>query len=326
MTKPKKKTVKIKTKTAINPKIEKHMINGRVLAMKCIHENMVSAHDPKFIYPASGPVEAKDWSDNGFCGRGLHGFLWGAGDHSLAMWDSPTKWLVIEIDPTGGFDDMGNKCKFQRGVVTHVGDVKTAAEFIAVAGGNRSKIIAGMATAGDRGTATAGDRGTATAGDRGTATAGDSGTATAGDRGTATAGDSGTATAGYRGTATAGDRGTATAGDRGTATAGYRGTATAGDRGTATAGYSGTATAGDRGTATAGYSGTATAGDSGTATAGDSGTATAGDRGVISITFWDSKGQKYRRRISEVGEGGLKPNTPYKLDGEGNFIEAVISK
>jgi hypothetical protein len=130
------------------------------------------------------------------------------------------------------------------------------------------------------------------------------GTATAGHYGTATAGYYGTATAGYSGTATAGDRGTATAGDRGTATAGYYGTATAGDSGTATAGDSGTATAGDRGTATAGYYGTATAGDS----------------GAVMVKWWD--GKRYKFAIGYVGEGGIKPNTPYKADAKGKLVEA----
>ena len=139
-------------------------------------------------------------------------------------------------------------------------------------------------------------------------------TATAGNDGTATAGDGGTATAGYRGTATAGYRGTATAGNDGTATAGDRGTATAGNDGTATAGYGGTATAG--------YGGTATAGDGGTATAGNDGTATAGNRGLIVILWWDVASSCYRHNFAEVGDGGLKPNTPYRLDSDTHeFVE-----
>ena len=136
---------------------------------------------------------------------------------------------------------------------------------------------------------------------------------------TATAGDAGTATAGYAGTATAGDAGTATAGYAGTATAGYAGTATAGDAGTATAGYAGTATAGHRGTATAGYAGTATAGDAGTATA--------GENGVIVIFRW--KGGNRIPTVGVIGESLdstsnlLKPNTAYKLDDDGKFIEVV---
>jgi hypothetical protein len=130
-----------------------------------------------------------------------------------------------------------------------------------------------------------------------------------------------TATAGYAGTATAGDSGTATAGYAGTATAGYAGTATAGTRGTATAGDSGTATAGYAGTATAGDSGTATAGDSGTATAGDSGTATAGEFGALDIIWYD--GARYRRALAYVGENGILPNKPYRLDERGSFVPAA---
>ena len=81
-----------------------------------------------------------------------------------------------------------------------------------------------------------------------------------------------------------------------------------------------TATAGDYGTATAGHYGTATARAGGTATAGYMGTATAGDCGCICILFWS--GTMYKRRCAEVGDGGLKPNTPYRLNGKGEFVEA----
>jgi hypothetical protein len=89
--------------------------------------------------------------------------------------------------------------------------------------------------------------------------------------------------------------------------------------GTATAGDYGTATAGDYGTATAGDGGTATAGDGGTATAGDGGTATAGYRGCICIAHWN--GKRYKMRVAEVGEGGLKPNVKYRLNDAGEFVE-----
>jgi len=98
------------------------------------------------------------------------------------------------------------------------------------------------------------------------------------------------------------------------------GTATAGDRGTATAGSYGTATAGSYGTATAGYRGTATAGDAGTATAGDRGTATAGSYGRLELLYWDDKASRCRKALAYVGEGGIKPNTKYKLNGSA-FVE-----
>ena len=97
------------------------------------------------------------------------------------------------------------------------------------------------------------------------------------------------------------------------------GTATAGNDGTAIAGNYGTAIAGNYGTATAGYHGTATAGNYGTATAGYGGTATAGDYGTLIITWHD--GARSRRAVGYVGEGGIKPDTPYRVNGQGEFYE-----
>jgi hypothetical protein len=183
-----------------------------------------------FVWPELGYVEATDWQPTESCGNGLHGFLWGEGDGSLADWSESAKWIVAEI--IGEHIDLGGKVKFRAATVLFCGERIAATDFLAKSGAAEKAIIGGTATAGYGGTATAGYGGTATAGDGGTATAGYGGTATAGDRGTATAGDGGTATAGDGGTATAGYGGTATAGDGGTATAGYGGTATAGYGGT----------------------------------------------------------------------------------------------
>jgi hypothetical protein len=101
-------------------------------------------------------------------------------------------------------------------------------------------------------------------------------------------------------------------------------TATAGYAGTATAGYAGTATAGDAGTATAGVRGTATAGVRGTATAGYAGTATAGDAGILVLRWWD--GKRYRIATFYVGEDGIEPNQPYKLDSQGKPVKVEKPK
>ncbi|HBN9312190.1 hypothetical protein ACM7ON_24475, partial [Pseudomonas aeruginosa] len=92
--------------------------------------------------------------------------------------------------------------------------------------------------------------------------------------------------------------------------------------GTATAGRWGTATAGDKGTATAGDEGTATAGDEGTATAGYKGTATAGEKGEIRIRYWDEKADRYRTVIGYIGEDGLEPNVPYRLNADHKFARS----
>ncbi|HBO6386318.1 TPA: hypothetical protein L4737_006144 [Pseudomonas aeruginosa] len=286
-------------------------------------------------------VEAPDWKKDNRCGHGLHGWLFGQGNHDCSgtVGDADAKWLVVEV----GLSDLialGGKVKFPRCTIRHIGNRASATQFL-IANEPRAAGVAvigatlqagdkelcqvgayGTATAGDEGTATAGYKGTATAGYKGTATAGYKGTATAGNWGTATAGYKGTATAGNWGTATAGDEGTATAGDEGTATAGDEGTATAGYKGTATAGYKGTATAGNWGTATAGDEGTATAGYKGTATAGYKGTATAGEKGEIRIRYWDEKTERYRTVIGYIGEDGLEPNVPYKLSAGRKLVRA----
>ena len=70
----------------------------------------------------------------------------------------------------------------------------------------------------------------------------------------------------------------------------------------------------------AGNYGTATAGNNGTATAGRYGTATAGDPGTLVLRHWD--GHRYRLVVGYVGENGIRPNTPYRLNAEGKFEEA----
>ncbi|MBG7134424.1 hypothetical protein I5J24_24240 [Pseudomonas aeruginosa] len=254
-------------------------------------------------------VEAPDWKKDNKCGHGLHGWLFGQGDHDCSgtVGDADAKWLVVEV-VLADLIALGGKVKFPRCTVRHIGGKASATQFL-IANEPRS---AGVAVIGA--TLQAGDKGFCQVGDYGTATAGDEGTATAGNWGTATAGDGGTATAGHRGTATAGDWGTATAGACGTAPAGGGGTATAGTRGTAPAG--------DWGTAPAGDGGTATAGNRGTATAGDCGTATAGEKGEIRIRYWDEKAGRYRTVIGYIGEDGLEPNVPYKLNADRKFVRA----
>ncbi|SQC75661.1 Ice nucleation protein [Pseudomonas aeruginosa] len=286
-------------------------------------------------------VEAPDWKKDNRCGHGLHGWLFGQGDHDCSgtVGDADAKWLVVEV----GLSDLialGGKVKFPRCTIRHIGDRASATQFL-IANEPRAAgvaVIGATLQAGDKELCQVGAYGTATAGNEGTATAGDWGTATAGDWGTATAGNEGTATAGNEGTATAGYKGTATAGYKGTATAGYKGTATAGDWGTATAGYKGTATAGYKGTATAGDWGTATAGNwappppgtrapppPGTGAPpppGNEGTATAGKKGEIRIRYWDEKTERYRTVIGYIGEDGLEPNVPYKLNAGRKLVRA----
>ena len=298
----------------------------RVLILKTVDANMRAYGG--FKWPTTGHVTADRWDSSAQCGNGLHGFLWGVGNATLASLDESAKWVVFEAD-ADKVVELDGKVKAPEGDVVFVGKRDEALAFLDANGAADKPVIYGVRTAGYGGTATAGYRGTATAGNGGTATAGYGGTATAGNGGTATAGEYGTATAGEYGTATAGNGGTATAGYRGTATAGYGGTATAGYRGTATAGNGGTATAGEYGTATAGNGGTATAGEYGTATAGNGGTATAGEYGIIQIARWDVARAGYRIVTGYVGEDGVKADTLYKLSertGKLVVVKSTIKK
>ena len=232
-------------------------------------------------------VIAPDWKNNAECGSGLHGWLYGQGDHTCSdHWvHDGARWMVLEVE-SSGIVMLGGKCKFERCVIRFVGDMADAADYIA----KHEPMAADVAIIGA----------CKRVGDNASVIVGAMGTATAGDSGTATAGEAGTATAGGWGTATAGEAGTATAGGWGTATAGYRGTATAGD------------------------SGTATAGSWGTATAGSWGTATAGEAGELRINYWDDKSKRRRTALAYVGENGIKPDAAYRLNDKHQFEEAAV--
>ena len=163
-----------------------------VLVMRVCRADMTSRDG--FRWPESGMVEAPEWKPTAECGHGLHGWLWGEGDITVAD-DLPhgqgARWLVVRV-AAAEVVDLRGKVKFPRGEVVFVGEAHEAAYYLATHGAVGRAIIHGASSAGNGGTATAGYRGTATAGNGGTATAGNRGTATAGDEGTATAGDGGT--------------------------------------------------------------------------------------------------------------------------------------
>ena len=68
-----------------------------------------------------------------------------------------------------------------------------------------------------------------------------------------------------------------------------------------------------------GRGGTSTSGYWGTSTSGDGGTSTSGDGGTLIITWYD--GSRPRRAVGYIGEDGLKPDTPYRVNRRGEFYE-----
>ena len=124
---------------------------------------------------------APDWDPAPVCGGGLHGFLWGEGNGSLANWEPDAIWAVVQIDTDGMVVlDNGQKVKVPTGLVIHTGTQKSATDKIlalrADAGIDGIPVVIGARViVGHGGTATVGDSGTAIAGYRGTAIAEDGG-------------------------------------------------------------------------------------------------------------------------------------------------------
>ena len=96
-----------------------------------------------------------------------------------------------------------------------------------------------------------------------------------------------------------------------TLTGGDGATLTGGDRATLTGGVGATLTGGDGATLTGGYRATLTGGDRATLTG--------GDRATFLVKWWDSKAERWRRTLAEVGEDGIVAGERYQFEA-GKFI------
>ena len=104
-------------------------------------------------------------------------------------------------------------------------------------------------------------------------------------------------------------------------TSGYKGTSNSGYRGTSNSGVQGISNSGNWGTSNSGNWGTSNSGDKGTSTSGDWGTSTSGDQGILIIKYWNSEKERFMVATAYVGENGIEPNVPYKLDENHQFVE-----
>jgi hypothetical protein len=187
----------------------KKLLKNEILVIRSVAKDMISHNG--FKYPAKGPVSAPDWKDDDQCGHGLHGLPWGVGgSYCASHTDNDYLWLVIRVDTSKGnyqhgTGNMGDKCKFHKGVVEFCGSNPDAVAFMLKHAPTNIRCNWSTLTAGNWSTLTAGDESTLTAGDESTLTAGNWSTLTAGYRSTLTAG--------YRSTLTAGDESTLTAGE-----------------------------------------------------------------------------------------------------------------
>ena len=177
-----------------------------------------------FVWPGVGGVAtAPDWRDDSECGHGLHGWLYGQGDHTVSnlTGDPTAKWLVVEVEEST-IRMLGGKCKFPSGKVVFVGARSEAAAYI-VANEPRAQSVAVIGLVrevGDNGVAEGGAYATLTGGDGATLTGGDGATLTGGYGATLTGGNGATLTGGDGATLTGGDGATLTGGDGATLTGG----------------------------------------------------------------------------------------------------------
>ncbi|KAA0089316.1 hypothetical protein CIW54_07565 [Paraburkholderia sp. T12-10] len=270
-----------------------------------------------FVWPEVGQTaKAPDWDSTPECGNGLHGWLFGQGDHTLSNYLGPDAlWIVAEVES----DDiimLGGKCKFPEALVLFKGDRKGATDYL-IEHEPRAREVAVIGltkSVGDKESGQVGALGFLTGGNGSTLTGGDGSTLTGGDGSTLTGGNGSTLTGGDGSTLTGGDGSTLTGGDGSTLTGGYDSTLTGGD--------GSTLTGGNDSTLTGGYDSTLTGGDGSTLTGGYDSTLTGGYGSELRIRYWDNKAERYRTAIAYVGEDGIEANVPYRLDDNHKFVRA----
>jgi hypothetical protein len=245
-----------------------------------------------FVWPRSGRVECEDWEPTPECGNGLHALRDGVGDGRLLCWRDDAVWLVLQRPDDDDVIDLDGKVKAPWWDVLFSGTRQDAIEYAEThCGLDPAKCVGGWATS-------SGDRGHATS-------SGDFSMATSsGDFSVATSSGhySRAASIGYCSyAASSGHGGHATSsGDFSRAASnGYRSYA---------------ASNGD-------YSMAASIGmNSAAASVGVGGRVAAGRRGAIAALYRDDKNQ-VRFATGVVGEGGIKPNTWYLANRDGQLIE-----
>jgi hypothetical protein len=285
-------------------------MSEKVLVLRTCNPDMTAYGG--FIWPESGVVEASDW-DGGkpVCGGGLHGLLRGCGRGHYLNWSPDARWLVVEADLVDGLVEFDGKCKFRRGTVVYCGDREDATRYLDAHGCADLPVVGAVRCGGDEATVAGGYRATVAGGDWATVTGGYRATVTGGDEATVTGGNRATVTGGNWATVTGGDEATVTGGDEATVTGGDEATVTGGNWATVTGGY--------RATVAGGGGATVTGGNRATVTGGDEATVTGGDEAELRISYWDGR---CRTAVAYVGENGIKPNTPYRLDENHKFVEA----
>ena len=259
-------------------------MSKRALMLRTCDKDMQSYGG--FQWPKSGRVTALDWNDRAECGCGLHGLPWGEGCGGLLNWSESAKWLVCEVDPDLEVPISG-KSKWPWADVVFVGDRESATKYLHENGGSGRAIVGSTVSGWDYSTVSGGYRSTVSGGECSTVSGGDYSTVSGGDYSTVSGGD--------------------------------RSTVSGGNGSTVSGGNGSTVSGGDYSTVSGGYRSTVSGGNGSTVSGGNGSTVSGGNNSGLILKRWN--GKRYRYSVAEVGESGIKANTPYKLDDKGEFVE-----
>ncbi len=166
------------------------MSNEVALVLRTCKKDLTSRNGFQWA-DVGGVTTAPDWVANNECGNGLHGWLYGGGDHSCSNYlGAESVWMVLEVR-LSEIVMLGGKCKFPQAKTVFAGDRKSAADYL-LAHEPRSanvEIIGRIAEVGDQQCLIGGALSTLTGGDRSTLTGGYGSTLTGGNDSTLTGGD-----------------------------------------------------------------------------------------------------------------------------------------
>jgi hypothetical protein len=265
-----------------------------------------------------GITESPDWNPEPECGGGLHGLLHGKGYGGYLNWNDDALWMVC--DALGPIVDIDEKIKTSKAKTLFIGNRKGATDFLIASGCNPVEVVGAFIIGGDYSIVTGGNWSTVTGGDYSTVTGGVRSTVTGGAGSTVTGGVDSTVTGGDYSTVTGGVDSTVIGGVDSTVTGGDYSTVTGGAGSTVTGGVDSTVTGGDYSTVTGGAGSTVTGGVDSTVIGGVDSIITGEHGSALSIKWYDS----FRPRITVayVGEDGIEPNVPYKLDANRKFVRA----
>jgi hypothetical protein len=251
-----------------------------------------------FVWPLTvgATVEAPE------CGNGLHGWLNGEGYIDAADICPGSIWLLVGVRTK--LLDLGAKVRFRKGTILAVGTAQEiAAEIIRRRPGSRPHY----------GTHATGEGGTARGGYGSTVTGGRGCTITGGD-GSAVSGGACSDATGGAGSVVSGGAGSTVRGGHGARIVG-------GDRSELTVGWGGRALGSDYCTIVGGCW-SVLIGGKGCAITGGTDSAVTGGLGSVFRVEWLDPYATLRTAVAYVGEDGILPDVPYRVDESGKFVPA----